>query len=189
MKRKKMRRDEVNPMSEKLIDLADGRLTESEAADLAARIEADPELAKELREHRAVGEMLEAWTKPVLQQDLTAKITARVKAENRKRKMRKWGWTAGLAAAAAILISAIFLLPGSEPEQTLSDQPMAAREKTPSPQEEEVAKLDSLHPAEKEIIIRNLDILEDLDVLTNYRMLRGLEEARNMEVEERIQEL
>lgn len=110
----------MNPSHEELAAFADGELDDARRAAVAAAIEANPELAAQVRAHRALREQLslhfapiveaplpERLVRPLQQREAVAELAdARRKREVRgSRTMTRWGWLAAPALAASLALA------------------------------------------------------------------------------------
>ena len=110
----------MKPTSEELAAFADGELDDARRAAVAAAVEADPELAAQVRTHRALRERLsthfapsmaeplpERLVRPLAQADAVVDFaSARRQREARApRSMARWGWLAGPALAASLALA------------------------------------------------------------------------------------
>lgn len=135
---------------EELTAFADGQLEGEAHARVAAAIEADPELARQVAAHRALAEKLSGHFAPILDQPVPDKLTAMLTgaqdsepegpaevvdfaaAKERAEAKRRlpalgsgWGWGGGAIAAA--LVAAIVLNTGdSAPNATYADAQLAS---------------------------------------------------------------
>lgn len=125
---------------EAIAAFADGELSGEHEAEVAAAVNADPDLARQLEQHMALKALLAGHYAPVLDQlvpnrlaallsetrqaELVDLASAREKRESRRR-LAHWGWIAGPALAASLAL-AIFL-PGQGGETSpYADQQLAA---------------------------------------------------------------
>ena len=111
---------------EDLAAYADGELDETRAAEVAAAVAADPALAEELRQHRALRERLGAHFAPIMAAPVPERLTAMLRSEpapvidfaaarekrDRTAVLPRWTWLAGPALAASLAL-AVFLPRGS----------------------------------------------------------------------------
>ncbi|WP_324261296.1 anti-sigma factor [Altererythrobacter sp. H2] len=111
---------------EDIAAFADGELSGEREAQVAAAIEADPELAQQVERHKSLKSMLAGHYSPVLDQAVPDRLAAmlaqpqpaqvvdfaaaREQRESRRRQPH-WGWIAGSALAASLALAVI--LPGS----------------------------------------------------------------------------
>jgi hypothetical protein len=106
---------------EELAAFADGQLEEPRRSEVAAAVAADPGLAAEVEQHRALKDKLAAHFAPSLDQPVPESLTARLggaepkvadhtAARQRKvaRGIPRWGWIVGPALAASLAL-AVFL--------------------------------------------------------------------------------
>lgn len=114
---------------EELAAFADGELSGARAAEVAAEVEADPELARQVAAYARVKAMLAARYDPILDapvpEHLTALLaprstvvdfaSAREKREE-KRRLPRWAWVAGPALAASLALALILPRGSGAPE-------------------------------------------------------------------------
>lgn len=122
---------------EELAAFADDQLDEPRRTEVAAEVAADPALATELGRHRALKQRLAAHFAPILDQSVPtglsallsggeAKVVDFTAAKQRRgaRDLPRWGWIAGPALAASLVL-AVFL-PQRTPEGYADPQLAAA---------------------------------------------------------------
>ena len=132
---------------EELAAFADDELDAARAAEVAAAIEADAELAEELRRHRELKERLGAHFAPIMDAPLPDRLTAALRSapaevvslaavrdrRDRTRGFPRWSWIAAPALAAALAL-AVFVPRGASGDyaqgalaETLDGQLIAAQ--------------------------------------------------------------
>ena len=110
---------------EDIAAFADGELSGEREAQVAAAIEADPELAQQVERHKSLKAMLAGHYAPVLDQPVPDRLAAMLsrpqpaevvdfaaarEQRESKRRLPHWGWVAGPALAASLALAV--LLPG-----------------------------------------------------------------------------
>ena len=110
----------MKPTREELAAFADGELDNARRAAVATAVEADPELAAQVRAHRALREQLSTHFAPIIAEPLPERLvrplapadavvdlaSARRQREARApRSMARWGWLAGPALAASLALA------------------------------------------------------------------------------------
>ncbi|MHC4450173.1 MAG: anti-sigma factor family protein [Planctomycetota bacterium] len=100
-------RDELNAM-------VDGELGEERAAQLAARIDSEPELQAEFDRLRRVADLVRSL--PPARASLVDDVMDRLPGQGRI--IRPWAWAGGVAATAAAVLLGIVMLREDPPEQT-----------------------------------------------------------------------
>lgn len=114
---------------EDIAAFADGELSGEHEAQVAAAIEADPELAQQVARHKSLKAMLAGHYSPVLDQPVPDRLAAmlsrpqpaevvdfaaaRERRESRRR-LPHWGWIAGPALAASLALAVFLPGQGSE---------------------------------------------------------------------------
>ncbi|MHC4452195.1 MAG: anti-sigma factor family protein [Planctomycetota bacterium] len=101
-------------LREELNAMVDGELGEERAAQLAARIDAEPELRAEFDRLRRVADLVRSL--PPARASLADAVMDRLPV--RGRIIRPWAWVAGVAATAAAVLLGIVMLREDPPEQT-----------------------------------------------------------------------
>ena len=100
-------RDELNAM-------VDGELGEERAAQLAARIDSEPELQAEFDRLRRVADLVRSL--PPARASLVDDVMDRLPGQGRI--IRPWAWAGGVAATAAAVLLGIVMLREDPPEQS-----------------------------------------------------------------------
>ena len=123
---------------EELAAFADGQLDEPRRSQVAAEVAQDPALAAEVERHKALKARLGAHFAPILDQPVPERLTgllgggeskvadftaARQKREHRLR-IPRWGWIAGPALAASLVLAV--LMPGGGTPEGYADAQLAA---------------------------------------------------------------
>ncbi len=103
----------------RLVALLDDELGEAEAAQLRARLAADPALRERLDRLREVGPPLRAAFDILLGDAPVARLAARLEVAPKVPAARPqlWRWAAGLAAAAVIFAGGFFAARWAQPEE------------------------------------------------------------------------
>ncbi|QKG70105.1 anti-sigma factor [Erythrobacter mangrovi] len=124
---------------EELTAFADGELSGEREAQIAAAIEADPELARKVAAHRALKARLAGHFDPIVEQPVPEALAtmlqpklaevvdlaaARERIEAR-RTLPRWGWVVGPALAASLAL-AMFLPRGGEVQEGYADAQLAS---------------------------------------------------------------
>lgn len=125
---------------EDITAFADGELSDEREAEIAAAVEADPDLARQVSQHRAFKAILAEHYAPVLDQPVPDRLTAmlaeprqadvadfaaaRERRETRQR-LPHWGWIAGPALAASLAL-ALFLPGRNDDTVVYADTQLAA---------------------------------------------------------------
>lgn len=132
----------MNISDEELAAFADGELDAHDAGRVAAAIEADPELARRVDQHRALRAKLGAHFAPVLDQEVPDRLSDLLKPQDNvvhfaaareavetlskaRRTFSRWGWIAA-PALAACLVLAMFLPQTREAPEGYADGALAA---------------------------------------------------------------
>lgn len=124
---------------EELAAFADGELSGEREAQIAALIEADPELANQVATHRALRARLTAHFAPLVAEPVPEALAVMLKprpaqvidladARERiemKRSLPRWGWIVGPALAASLAL-ALFLPRGKELPEGYADTRLAS---------------------------------------------------------------
>lgn len=125
--------------SEDLTAFADGELSAEREAEIAAAVKADPDLERQVEQHKALKAMLAEHYAPVLDQPVPDRLVAMLAksqepdvadfaaAQRRetRRRLPHWGWIAGPALAASLAVA--LFLPGSSGEmEAYADTQLAA---------------------------------------------------------------
>lgn len=123
---------------EELAAFADGELGNDRRAEVQAAIAANPALAREVEAHRALRDRLASHFAPILEKPLPEAMTAPLQTANvidlgatrtarsdRHARIPRWGWIAGPALAASLMI-ALFVSRETTPEGYASQQLAAA---------------------------------------------------------------
>ena len=125
---------------EDIAAFADRQLTGEREAQVAASIEADPELAQQVKRHRALKAILAGHYAPVLDQPVPDRLAAMLDAEPQadivdfaaarqlrqvRRSLPRWGWIAGPALAASLAL-AVFLPGAGSEDEAYADARLAA---------------------------------------------------------------
>ncbi|MGB7373263.1 anti-sigma factor family protein [Pontixanthobacter sp.] len=129
---------------EELAAFADGELAGAREAEIAAMIEADPQLAANIAAHNALKQQLGAHFAPILEQPLPDRLTAPLRkddnvadfqpaktphapmaANDDSVPLKRWGWIAGPALAASLAV-AIFLPRGGDGAEGYANAQLAA---------------------------------------------------------------
>ena len=120
---------------EEIAAFADGELAEARSAELAAAMDADPELAAQVSAHHAVRDRLAAHFAPIMAAPLPERLVrpleqsngiasmaeARRKGDARgSRNIARWGWIAGPALAASLALA--LFMPRQEPDGLVHGQ-------------------------------------------------------------------
>lgn len=125
---------------EDIAAFADGELSDEREEEIAAAVAADPGLARQVNQHKALKAMLAARYAPVLDQPVPDRLAAmlarpqqaevadfaaaRERRETRRRPPH-WGWIAGPALAASLALA--LFLPGTNDEtEVYADTQLAA---------------------------------------------------------------
>ena len=125
---------------EDIAAFADGELSDEREAKMAAAVAADPDLARQVNQHKALKAMLAEHYAPVLDQPVPDRLAAifaqsqkaevadfaaaRERRETRRR-LPHWGWIAGPALAASLALA--LLLPGTNDDtEVYADRQLAA---------------------------------------------------------------
>lgn len=129
---------------EELAAFADGELDPARAAEVAIKVAADPDLARQVDEHRALKQMLSSHFAPIAAEQVPDRLSAllnsgegkgqgggavidlgAVRAERSSRRLPRWSWLAGPALAASL---ALLLLspPHSGSNKAYADAQLAA---------------------------------------------------------------
>jgi hypothetical protein len=112
---------------EELAAYADGELVPARALQVAAEVAADPELAEQVRRHKALRQRLAMHFEPILHETVPERLTRSVgprsaevtslafarAARARLRRPPRWSWVVGPALAASLAL-AIFLPRGAD---------------------------------------------------------------------------
>lgn len=111
---------------EELAAFADGELPDERAAQVAAAVDADPALAREVEAHRALRAQLSGHFAPVLDAPVPDRLSAMLQADaapeqavvtdlsaarerrQAKRTIPRWSWIAGPALAASLALVVLF---------------------------------------------------------------------------------
>lgn len=118
---------------EELAAFADGELSGARAAEVAAEVEADPELARQVAAHARVKAMLAARYDPILDAPVPEHLTALLSSETalesnvasfaaarekreEKRRLPRWTWVAGPALAASLALALVLPKGAETPE-------------------------------------------------------------------------
>ncbi|MXO91304.1 anti-sigma factor family protein [Pontixanthobacter aquaemixtae] len=129
---------------EELAAFADGEVTGAREAEIAAMVDADPELARKVAAHKALKDQLGAHFAPILEQELPENLTAPLKSEaeivdfqaakdartpkaanDDNPAIKRWGRFAGPVLAASLAV-AIFLPRGGDGAEDYADVQLAA---------------------------------------------------------------
>ncbi len=126
--------------SEDLTAFADGELSAEREAEIAAAVKADPDLERQVEQHKALKAMLAGHYAPVLDQPVPDRLAAmlaesqepdvadfagaRERRETRRRSPH-WGWIAGPALAASLAL-ALFLPSLSNETEVYANTKLAA---------------------------------------------------------------
>ena len=119
---------------EELAAFADGELEAARAAEVAAAVEADPALAAQVREHRALKQRLGMHFAPIMDAPLPERLTAPLRPKpaqvaslaaarekrERARGLPRWSWIAAPALAASLAL-AVFLPRGASDDTIRGD--------------------------------------------------------------------
>ncbi len=140
----------------------DGELDAERAAEIKARVAADPVWKHAHEQLLTLNRALDAWTIPPCEQGLDERIVAHVHAAPRPRTLVFRLVTAGVAAA--ILIAVVLT---HEPGPVSPGRGYRASG-------EIVRVLDSV-PRKDWFVVENLDFFEDYEVVTNYETLEALD--------------
>lgn len=125
---------------EDIAAFANGELSDEREEEIAAAVAADPALARQVNQHKALKAMLAEHYAPVLDQPVPDRLTAmlarsqqaevadlaaaRERRETRRR-LPHWGWIAGPALAASLALA--LFLPGTNDETEIyADKQLAA---------------------------------------------------------------
>ncbi len=167
---------------EQLSAYLDGELPADQAAAVAARIAGDPRWQAAAAEFERLNEVLDRWTAPRMQRDLTASILAEAR---RKPPRPMWmRWLAPLSAAAAIVVAVMLSIdppapkvatlpsPGDDGEAVVQadDRPAPDAAASDDPLEHAVAAL----PPKDQFVVENLDVFADYHVLAHFDTLRAI---------------
>ncbi|MFW6154745.1 MAG: DUF3106 domain-containing protein [Planctomycetota bacterium] len=164
-------RDLTRTQREQLSAYLDGQLPSDEAAAVAERIADDPRWRKAAAEYERLDAVLDRWTAPRMQRDLTAAILSEAR---RKPPRPAWvRWLAPLSAAAAIVVAVMLSIDRPAP-RTATDAPLAERAK----------QAVRTVPREDRFVVKQLDIFANYDVLANFDTLRAMEDAADAEPDE-----
>lgn len=127
---------------EELAAFADGELPEARAAEVAAAVEADPALAREVEAHRALKARLSGHFAPMLDEPVPDRLATMLQAgeappqaevadlaaaRERRRERRavpRWGWVVGPALAASLAL--VVFLPRGEQDPAYAGASLAA---------------------------------------------------------------
>lgn len=125
---------------EDIAAFADGELSDEREEEIAAAVAADPDLARQVDQHKAFKAMLAEHYAPVLDQPVPDRLTAMLvqpqqadvadfAAARERREMRRplphWGWMAGPALAASLVL-ALFLASTNDEAEVYADKQLAA---------------------------------------------------------------
>lgn len=130
--------------SEELAAFADGELDSTRAAEVAAAIEADPGLARQVEAHRALKGLLSSHYAPLAEAPVPDRFTALLgsvksdepaaaavidlaaaRAERSSRRIPRWGWVVGPALAASLVLLLVSAPPPGS-DGTYADAQLAA---------------------------------------------------------------
>ncbi len=133
----------------------DGELPEAQARKVARRIKAEPTWAAAAEEITSLDALLETWTPPRLQRDLTGSILA---ATLRKPKRPQWlKWVPPMAAAASIALAA-WLGHGVMP------RPSGQLAAIDTVDAKVTQAIEALSPEDR-FVVENLDLFQDYAVV------------------------
>lgn len=110
----------MNLSREELAAYADGELDPARAAEVAAAVAGDPELARQVEEHRALRRLLSSHYDPVASKAVPDRLAAllqadrvidlgEARAKRAARRIPRWGWMVGPALAASLAL--LLLIP------------------------------------------------------------------------------
>lgn len=115
---------------EDIAAFADGELSDEREAEIAAAVAADPDLARQVDQHKALKAMLAEHYAPLVDQPVPDRLTAMLAQSQQaevadfaaarerwemRRRLPHWGWIAGPALAASLALA--LFLPGMNDER------------------------------------------------------------------------
>jgi len=155
---------------EELVAWMDGELPADQARRVAALLETDPRWQTTHRQFQDVDAAMDLLTTPSPSSDLTDRI---VRAARRQQTVGRAVRIMGSLAAAAAIVVAVWLAWPADPRDAMPELPGAAA-------------LSDV-PEQDRFLVRNLDLVRDLEEVVHYEQMRSVVDEQTLDALEAIE--